>query len=277
MSLVRNFRGRVRCEPRARGRLLVQDAEERTAGDGVRGLAVGGGGHAEAGDAGGEDGEQGAVGGAVALVAEDDGGVGLVGCDAGAVLGLSEAERGAVVEGDVGLARVGVHAAGLGGVADVAVGGARLGGQADPRGGGVGVAGEFGGGAEGGGLVLRAVVRRPGGLRERGGSGGDDLFELPCHREVVDRRPGGADRDALTVVTALVHADSPLRGRRQQRRGGRIRCGRHGRYRRRRGRGRSVAGAARQAASRTRRSSSSVPHSRARTTANSSGMVAPEQ
>lgn len=57
---------------RARGRLLVQDAEERTAGDGVRGLAVGGDGHAEAGDAGGEDDEQDAVGGAVVLVAEDD-------------------------------------------------------------------------------------------------------------------------------------------------------------------------------------------------------------
>ncbi|MEU2674828.1 hypothetical protein ABZ622_39580 [Streptomyces sp. NPDC007164] len=41
-------------------------------------------------------------------------------------------------------------------------------------------------------------------------TGADDLFELPRHRQVVDRRPAGADHDALTVVTALAHADSPL-------------------------------------------------------------------
>ncbi|MFF3730825.1 hypothetical protein ACFYXM_11015 [Streptomyces sp. NPDC002476] len=41
-------------------------------------------------------------------------------------------------------------------------------------------------------------------------TGADDLFELPRHRQVLDRRPAGADHDALTVVTALAHADSPL-------------------------------------------------------------------
>jgi len=37
-----------------------------------------------------------------------------------------------------------------------------------------------------------------------------DLEKLPRQREVVDRRPPGADHDALTVMTALAQADSPL-------------------------------------------------------------------
>ncbi|MFD7258405.1 hypothetical protein [Streptomyces sp. NPDC059874] len=41
-------------------------------------------------------------------------------------------------------------------------------------------------------------------------TGSDELFERPRHREITDRRPAGADRDALTVITALAHADSPL-------------------------------------------------------------------
>ncbi|MET9694943.1 hypothetical protein ABZY81_42305 [Streptomyces sp. NPDC006514] len=41
-------------------------------------------------------------------------------------------------------------------------------------------------------------------------TGADDLFELPRHRQVLDRRPAGTDHDALTVVTALAHADGPL-------------------------------------------------------------------
>ncbi|WP_327267142.1 hypothetical protein OG444_40135 (plasmid) [Streptomyces sp. NBC_01232] len=40
--------------------------------------------------------------------------------------------------------------------------------------------------------------------------GSDDLFELPRQCQVADRRPAGADHDALTVLTALAHADGPL-------------------------------------------------------------------
>ncbi|MEV7729130.1 hypothetical protein AB0P15_31030 [Streptomyces sp. NPDC087917] len=40
--------------------------------------------------------------------------------------------------------------------------------------------------------------------------GSDHLFELPLQRQVADRRPAGADHDALTVLTALAHADGPL-------------------------------------------------------------------
>ncbi|KMO93497.1 hypothetical protein [Streptomyces roseus] len=40
--------------------------------------------------------------------------------------------------------------------------------------------------------------------------GSDDLFELPRQRRVADRRPVGADHDALTVLTALAYADDPL-------------------------------------------------------------------
>lgn len=38
----------------------------------------------------------------------------------------------------------------------------------------------------------------------------DDLFERPRHREVLDRRPPGTARDALTLITALAHGDGPL-------------------------------------------------------------------
>ncbi|MFF6779016.1 hypothetical protein ACFY8W_36460 [Streptomyces sp. NPDC012637] len=41
-------------------------------------------------------------------------------------------------------------------------------------------------------------------------AGADDLFERPRQREVLDRRPPGAARDALTLITALAHADGPL-------------------------------------------------------------------
>ncbi|MER6257886.1 hypothetical protein ABT224_41880 [Streptomyces sp. NPDC001584] len=40
--------------------------------------------------------------------------------------------------------------------------------------------------------------------------GSDELFERPRYREVADRRQAGADRDALTVITALAHTDSAL-------------------------------------------------------------------
>ena len=40
--------------------------------------------------------------------------------------------------------------------------------------------------------------------------GSDELFELPRQRQVADRRPAGADHDALTVLTALAYADGPL-------------------------------------------------------------------
>ncbi|MER8237497.1 hypothetical protein [Streptomyces sp. NPDC094049] len=41
-------------------------------------------------------------------------------------------------------------------------------------------------------------------------TGADDLFELPRQRQVLDRRPTGADHDARTAVTALAYADGPL-------------------------------------------------------------------
>ncbi|MFD3553743.1 hypothetical protein ACFWWA_16790 [Streptomyces goshikiensis] len=40
--------------------------------------------------------------------------------------------------------------------------------------------------------------------------GSDELCELPRQRQVADRRPAGADQDALTVLTALAYADGPL-------------------------------------------------------------------
>ncbi|GLX41206.1 hypothetical protein Sros01_72790 [Streptomyces roseochromogenus] len=40
--------------------------------------------------------------------------------------------------------------------------------------------------------------------------GSDELFELPRHRQVIDRRPASAAHDALTVITALAHEGSPL-------------------------------------------------------------------
>ncbi|MFE0063216.1 hypothetical protein [Streptomyces sp. NPDC059003] len=40
--------------------------------------------------------------------------------------------------------------------------------------------------------------------------GANELFERPRQREVVDRRPPGADRDALTLITTLAHAEGPL-------------------------------------------------------------------
>ncbi|MFB0631305.1 hypothetical protein [Streptomyces sp. AB3(2024)] len=40
--------------------------------------------------------------------------------------------------------------------------------------------------------------------------GSEELFELPRQRQVIDRRPAGADHDALTVLTALGYADGPL-------------------------------------------------------------------
>ncbi|GAB2469525.1 hypothetical protein [Streptomyces incanus] len=41
-------------------------------------------------------------------------------------------------------------------------------------------------------------------------TGSDELFERPRERQVRDRRSVGADRDALTVITALAYADGPL-------------------------------------------------------------------
>lgn len=38
----------------------------------------------------------------------------------------------------------------------------------------------------------------------------DYLFERPRHRHVLDRRPAGAEHDALTAITALAHADGPM-------------------------------------------------------------------
>ncbi|MFI5753369.1 hypothetical protein ACIBBE_48095 [Streptomyces sp. NPDC051644] len=40
--------------------------------------------------------------------------------------------------------------------------------------------------------------------------GSDELFERPRRRQVSDRRPAGAEHDALTVITALAYADGPL-------------------------------------------------------------------
>ncbi|MFG2690811.1 hypothetical protein ACGFWG_32405 [Streptomyces sp. NPDC048405] len=41
-------------------------------------------------------------------------------------------------------------------------------------------------------------------------AGADELFALPRQREVLDRRRPGAARDALTLITALAHAEKPL-------------------------------------------------------------------
>ncbi len=40
--------------------------------------------------------------------------------------------------------------------------------------------------------------------------GSDELFELPRHRQVIDRRPASAAHDALTVITVFTHAGRPL-------------------------------------------------------------------
>ncbi|MFB7254870.1 hypothetical protein [Streptomyces nojiriensis] len=40
--------------------------------------------------------------------------------------------------------------------------------------------------------------------------GADDLFERPRQQQVLDRRPPGVAHDALTLITALAHADGPL-------------------------------------------------------------------
>lgn len=58
--------------------------------------------------------------------------------------------------------------------------------------------------------VLLELARRldihPGDLM----TGSDELFERPRQRQVRDRRSADADRDALTVITALEYADGPL-------------------------------------------------------------------
>ncbi|MFI5773660.1 hypothetical protein ACIA74_35130 [Streptomyces sp. NPDC051658] len=41
-------------------------------------------------------------------------------------------------------------------------------------------------------------------------AGTDELFERPRQRDVLDRRRPGAARDALTLITALAHADGPM-------------------------------------------------------------------